>query len=431
MNLPIDEKWQVLTKRDFFLLTVGRVSSGIGSSVFGISIMWWMLDNFGAGSAGVISALSVAGMIILRPLGGVFVDRIDRRRGLIAADGFGAVFVGILAGAALIGTLEFWHFILSIIGTSFSSAIISPATRSLIPEILNEDELTAGNSVLSSLTNVASLTGPALAGTMLALFSYELVFTLNAASYGIAMAVELFITTTSVESVTSDDNDGFLTELKEGIKYLFDRPRVKRIAIASTLINFFASPILLVAPALIEQNGYSAFYAGLTETLFAVGTIIAGFALVVIPERDTPAAWETEMFGAMSITGLVFAGAAVAIAFFPDVILYIVLVTVFLIGISGGIEGIKSDSIVQASVDDDKLGRIFGLMRTFGNIAMPLSMAVTGFVIEYFSGEILFTILSSGVVLTVFAVGSKPVYALLTGNVIDTDGSVIDASRAD
>lgn len=426
-----DEKWKVLKKRNFALLATGRAGSGLGSSIFGIATMWWLLENLGPSSAGVISGLTVVGIVILRPVGGVFVDRVDRRRSLVAADAFGAVFVGVLAAATVLGNLRFEHFVLAVAGTSLSSAIISPATRSLIPEILDEDEYTAANSVMSTISNVSSLGGPALAGVLLALFSYELVFALNAASYVVAAVAEFFITTTSDERVTDDDDEPFLSELGEGLDSVLENGRIRRIAFSATLLNFFASPVLLVGPALIERNGYSAFYAGLTETLFAVGTIVAGFALMILPERDSPAVWETEAFGAMALTGVIFGVAGIGVLLFPDALLPILLGAVLLSSFTSGIDDIKGDSIIQASAPDEKLGRIFGIMRTFGNVAMPLSLAATGFALEHFDAVGIFALLSSGTLVTVLIFGHKPVWALLTGRIVDGGGNVTESSLGD
>lgn len=425
MKIPINDKWKILKKRNFALLTAGRAGSGLGSSIFGIATMWWLLENLGPSRAGLISALTVVGIVLLRPIGGVFVDRVDRRKSLVAADVFGAVFVGILAGATIVGGLQFWHFVLAVIGTSLSSAIIAPATRSLIPEVLDDDELTPANSVLSTVSNVSSLSGPALAGVLLVLFSYELVFALNAASYAVAAVAELLITTTSSEQVTESDDESFLEELREGVAYVLGNDRIRRIAVSSTFVNFFASPVLLVGPALIERNGYSAFYAGLTETLFAVGTMVAGLALVVVPESDSPAVWETEAFGAMGVTGVVFGVAAVCAVLFPNALLPIILGAVLLSSFSSGISDIKDDSIIQASASDDKLGRIFGIIRTFGNVAMPLSLAVTGFALDFFGAVEIFATLAIGSLVTVTAVGYKPIFAFLTRRVVDSNGNVV------
>jgi DHA3 family macrolide efflux protein-like MFS transporter len=432
MGASIDkEKWQVLLKRDFFLLTFGRVGSALGSKVFAIGLMWWMLENRGAGSAGVVTALTLIGAIVLRPLGGVFVDRVDRRWSLVSADTFGAVFVAVLAVGAMVGSLGFGHFVLAIVATSLSSAIITPATRSLIGEVLTEEELTAGNSVMSSLTNIASLAGPALAGALLAVFSYELVFALNAASFGVAAVAELFMRTTSSEAVTDDDDSSVVGDLREGFEYIAGDRRIRRIMVAAVSINFFATPLLLIGPALIERNGYSAFYAGLTETLFAVGAIIAGITLVVLAESGSVDVWETELFGGLAFVGVIFFAGAGAVFFFPELILPIVLATVFLISVGSGIADIKADSIVQASAPDEQMGRVFGTMKTAGNVAMPLSIAVTGFVVELVGAVDIFLILAAGVVLTVVVVGHRQVYALLTRNAISPDGEVISRETAD
>lgn len=432
MGLSIDgEKWRVLTKRDFFLLTFGRVGSTLGSNMFTIALMWWMLENRGAGSAGIVTALTLAGTVVLRPLGGVVVDRIDRRRSLVGADAFGAVFVGVLAVGAALGSLGFGYFVAAIAATSLTSAVVTPATRSLISEVLTEEEFTAGNSALSSLSNIASLVGPGLAGALLAVFSYELVFALNAASFGLAAIAELLMRTTSTEAVTEENDTSFLSDLREGFEYVVGDSRIRRITVAATAVNFFGTPMLLIGPALIERNGYSAFYAGLTETLFAVGAILAGIALMIVAETDSVDVWETELFGGLALVGGVFAVGAAVVFVAPGVILPVVLAVVLLVSIGAGVADIKSDSIVQASAPEAQMGRVFGLMKTAGNVAMPVSIAATGFVLEIAGAVEIFLVLSAGVVFTVVAVGYKQVYALVTRNAITSDGEIVSREAAD
>lgn len=432
MQLSIDrDKWRVLLKRDFFLLTFGRVGSTLGSKVFTIALMWWMLEKNGAASAGLVTALTLVGAIVLRPLGGVFVDRIDRRRSLVVADAFGAVFVGILAVAAVFGSLGYAHFVVAIVATSLTGAIIAPATRSLISEVLDDDELTAGNSVINSLGNVASLAGPGVAGALLAVLSYEVVFVLNAASFGLAAVAELFIGTTSSESVTEDNDDGVLTDLREGFEYISGDRRIRRMVVAAAAVNFFTTPLLLIGPALIEQNGYSAFYAGVTQSLFAGGAVVAGVVLVVVAESDSVDVWETELFGGLAFVGGVFLFGAVAVSLRPALLLPAVLGVVLLVSVGSGIADIKSTSIVQASAPDEQMGRTFSVLKTIGNVAMPVSIALSGFIVESGQAESIFLVLAAGVSLTILAVGHKQLYAFVTRKAVSSSGEIISREAAE
>lgn len=423
-------KWRVLLVRNFALLVAGRTGSGIGSSIFGIAALWWVLEHYGAAAAGMMSGATLVGTIVFRPLAGVVVDRVDRRRSLVLADICGAVVLSILVVSTLAGTLGIAHFVVAVVGTSITGAIVTPATRSLVPEILSDDQLTPGNSVLSSLSNVSSLAGPAAAGALLAVFSYETVFAINAVSYGVAAVAELLMSTTSDAAVT-DDQDEFLTELREAFAYFGEQQRLKRMALAAASINFFGSPILLLGPALIEQYGYSAFYAGVTHTLFAVGALVAAGLLVFLDTSDSADVWEVEVFGGLSFVAVVFGVGGTAVLLSPETTLVVVLGTVLFVSIAASASDIRLDSIVQASVPEERQGRAFGLLKTIGNVTLPVSMSAAGFAIELVGARWVFVLMSLGVIASVALVGSTQVYALLTGNAVTADGRVISRDAAE
>lgn len=420
------EKWRVIKNRDFLFLIVGRTGSGFGGRLMTIPVLWWALDEFGAGIAGLVMVGELVATVLTKPAGGVIVDRIDKRRAMVFADLFGGVATAVIAGLVFLSQLNVWLVVALFVTTSLASAIVSPATRGLIQTVLDEEEFTAGNSVYSTLMNVVALAAPAVSGVLVAFFPYWVVFAINAASFLLAAGVEVFIQSeTETIDRDEDDDQSFVADARAGIDYLTSNPRLRRMIVAGLSINFFFNPLLFIGPALVKANGYGATFAGVVESIIAGGSLLGGAALLVLPEGETANAWETELFvtyagvGAVFLLGSVFVGLTTAL-FLP--VLYFVL---FFSSVGGAVADVKNDAIVQSDADQEKIGRVFSMMRTVNNVATAAALAAAGIAVELFSASAVFFVLAAGVILTVVVLGRRHVYAYATGSVVTEDGRIV------
>ena len=93
-----------------------------------------------------------------------------------------------LAAAVAIGAPTIAIILISILAACFST-FFGPAIASLLPMLVNEDDLGPANSAWATLDNVAFIIGPALAGILLAVGGLEVAFLLNAVSFGVVAVV--------------------------------------------------------------------------------------------------------------------------------------------------------------------------------------------------------------------------------------------------
>jgi MFS family permease len=171
---------------DFRRLWTGQVVSEVGDWLNNIAVLALAIQLAGAGSVGLaVATYAIARhlpLFLFGPVAGVVVDRVSRRRVMIAAD---------LARAGLaLGFLLANHYaslaLIYVVGASlFSvSAFFNAAKRASIPNLVGgTEELLAANSLSASTTAATIAVGSALGGVIATALGRDTVFVLNALTF--------------------------------------------------------------------------------------------------------------------------------------------------------------------------------------------------------------------------------------------------------
>jgi DHA3 family macrolide efflux protein-like MFS transporter len=97
-------------KTRFFSIWTGQTLSWIGSSVAGFALVWWLTKTTGSATVLAIATLgNILPGVLLGPFVGALVDRWNRRRVLIVADGVTALFSAWLVYLFWSGQMQIWH----------------------------------------------------------------------------------------------------------------------------------------------------------------------------------------------------------------------------------------------------------------------------------------------------------------------------------
>src|SRR3712207_3694948 len=171
---------------DFRRLWAGQVVSEVGDWLNNIAVLALAIQLAGAGRVGLaVAAYAIARhlpLFLFGPVAGVVVDRVSRRRVMIAADvARGALALGFLL-ANRSGSLALIYFV----GASlFSvSAFFNAAKRASIPNLVGStEELLAANSLSASTTAATIAVGSALGGVVATALGRDTVFVLNALTF--------------------------------------------------------------------------------------------------------------------------------------------------------------------------------------------------------------------------------------------------------
>src|ERR1022692_3388366 len=268
----------VLRERNFRRFYAGYVTSLFGTSMSSVALAFAVLDGGGnAADLGYVFAAGVVPQVLFMLGGGVIADRLGRRPVMLAADAVRFTVQATLAAALLAGSPPIWLFVVleALLGTG--EAFFTPALGALTPDIAPPARLSDANALLGLAQSATRITGPALAGILVAATRPGVVIALDAASYGASvLALSLLRLPARKAPLHSP-----LRDLADGWSQFRSQTWLWVTTVQYTLFNLFTwAPYLLLGPVLSKEYLGGARAWGLILTSQAAGAILAGTLLV-------------------------------------------------------------------------------------------------------------------------------------------------------
>jgi MFS family permease len=330
------------------------------------------------------SGLALGGLFIARalppfllgPVAGVVADRFDRRKVLIVSDVLRA---GIVLGFLLVDRPEHLWLLYVLTVLQFSvSAFFEPARAALVPALVESDELLTANT-LSSITWSAMLTlGGAIGGLTASLFGVSVSLVVDAASFLASAAFVLSIPgqfrVEAVHALASGWQN-----FVDGLNYVQKNLDVGLVTLVKAMgqVGSFDIISALYAARVFREGQEGATTLGLMFTAFGVGSVIG--PLISNRLGDSTQVWLRRAilggFVCMPVAWLIV-GTAPALP--------IVLAGCVLRGAGGSVNWTYSDVLLQMTVPNHLLGRVFAFDIAVFTLAVSISLWLTGFITDAF-----------------------------------------------
>lgn len=326
-----------------------------------------------ASSLGLVLAAQALGLVVSALPGGVMSDRFPRRRMMVIADLTRAA--GILAILAvgsspllLVGALAF------VVG--IGESLFQPAYRGLLPRVLPDSKLQAGNALLSLSQQFSLFLGPALAGVAIAAAGPRGGLALAALAF-VASWINLLGVREEIPLATAetDSTESLVGDAAAGVRAVRDRPWIAWVvAMAMVHLLVAIAPFEILLPLLAEDEyGDVAIY----------GWLLAAFGVGAIGGAVIGARIRTAQPGTVAIFALVpfcvmLAGLALEVPLLP------LIAVLLLAGFGEAIFDILWTTGLQRDVPDHLLSRVISL-DFLGSLALlPLGLALTGPAVDAF-----------------------------------------------
>ena len=292
----------IFRNRNFTLLWAGQLISTIGSSLTSLaaSILVYRLTG-SAASVGLMLMATAAPTILVGLLAGVFVDRYDRKRIMIAADLSRAVLVFLIPLLLRQGIA--WLYIIVML-TSAISQFFDPAHESVLPEIATDEELAAANSLMAISSFGATAVGFAASGLIASRFPIEWAFYIDALSFIISAVIVLMVRIPRLTVAADSGIAAVGRNLRAGAQVLADTPMLKSLFLVFALVfvSFGLSNSLLL-PFALKALGASEFEYGVQEAVTSVGFVIGSLWMARVSDRLREGQWI-----ALGLIGMALAG---------------------------------------------------------------------------------------------------------------------------
>lgn len=362
----------IFRKRDFTLLWLAQLVSTIGSSLTDLAagILVFRLTG-SALNVGLVLIVSALPTLFVGLFAGVFVDRFDRKKILLASDILrgGIVLMIPLAFDALGPDTGMW----AMYGLLFLAATVrqffDPAWESVLPEVASEDELSRANSFLAISSFGSTAVGFAAAG-ILASIDIHLPFYIDAATFLLSFVLVLLVRVPKMTS-TALTNIGVVVEnLKSGASYLWRTPilRSSLLLTVPVLMSFGFWNVLLL-PMAIKVLGATEFEYGLQEGLTSVGFVAGALFMARFGDRLPEGTWIVAGFIAMGTFGVLYGLA-------PNIQVAILMVT--LTGFLNSPSAVARRMLLQKNIPREMRGRVFSANFVIRDVCLLIGMAGAG-----------------------------------------------------
>lgn len=368
-----------LRQRNFALLWVGQLISLIGDWVLFIALPFYVFDLTGStlATGGMFIALTVP-RLALGSVAGVFVDRWDRRRTMLAADFARA---GLLLLLLLVRSTDWlWLVYLVALAESAISQFFNPAKSAIIPRLVDDERLLAANSLNSLSESLTRLVGPALGGLLFGALGLSSVVYADSASYLVSgVLIALMAVAGAAPAAGEDETPAHAAatswravwrEWRDGLGLV---RRDRAIATLFLVMGFFMFGEGIFSVLMVAWVR-DILHAGATElgwlmTTQAVGGLAGGLLAARLGKAVSPA--RLIGFGA-TIIGLFIA----AIVNTPT--LGVDLVLMALVGGPAVVTFVAIETLLQNLTEDRFRGRVFGALGTTMALAQLAGMALAG-----------------------------------------------------
>lgn len=366
MSLPL----RALRHRNFAFFVSGQAFALIGYWIQQLAVGWLVYRLTGSATLlGVLSFAANVPVLLLSPFVGLWSDRFNRHRMMIATQVLEMLQAVALAALAFSGLIETWHIIALTMFLGVCVAVELPVRHAYLLELIGDKrDLPNAVATTSLVANCGRLIGPSVAGLLIGWFSEAVCFAINALTYIAVLASFAFIRVKP--QVAAATHASGLHGLKEGLVYAWRTVPIRLLLTLLAMVALTAAPYNALMPAIVHEA-----FGGNAETLgFLVGA--AGMGAVtgtlLLASRKNVRGLTRLIIAAALIVGC----ALIALSWSRLFVLSLALMAT--IGFSILVISVSTNMILQTIVDDDKRGRVMSLYTAAFLGVVPLGGLLAG-----------------------------------------------------
>ena len=365
---------KIIEKKNILYLVSSKGISRIGDIMFDFANNTFLagLNPSSLSLVAIYQSLESVIGVLFNLFGGVIADSFKRKKIIIGTN--------ILCGIACI-VLSFisqqqwlvYAIVITNVILAFMSAFSVQSYKAFTKEIVKKDHITKLNSYLETSSTIIKVTIP-----MVAIFLYNIlgihgVLLLDGLSFLIAASLIFFIVPINEEVVAKEKMtiSGVFNDLKMGFKYVYSHKTIFIIIILSALVNFFLAAYNLLLP--YSNQMFGEISDGLYGT-FLTAEAIGGFIGAILSGFVNKSLSSKRLMLLLACSGIMLMLSTPFYSIFHNVIVLALSPALFSLFLS--IFNIQFFSIVQRDVDNEFLGRVFGIIFTIAILFMPVG---TGF----------------------------------------------------
>src|SRR6056297_9961 len=406
LSLIKDQLFEEENRNLLFFLS-GKSISLFGTAIYTFVVGLYLLNTTGSGLTFATNiVLYTLPIVFINPFAGVLADYVDKKFLVVGSDLINGIFLTLIYFIVIkfgLNTLliYFSTFLMTVFSVFFNIGI-----ESAKPNLVSDKNLVKINSFARIIESMSHLMGPILGGLVYTIVDTKTFILINGLSFFMAGIIELFINYNyNVDSNSFDKQDsiGIYNKLKDGFKYIFSRPQLKVLVYIFISLNFFFNfTIIVPIPYLLNTIwNVDSYVYGIVQSGLPVGMILGAVLIKRILKVTT---YNTILKNIGYYTGIGVMSFILPLLFNgrPSQSFIIIYYT-FLMTMGGIIVSwvdIPSSVLIQTVVPNKILGRVISVKFSIIKIIVPLSLILSGYLLENIS--IFFIFLFGSLFFTIF-----------------------------
>ncbi|MBU0467704.1 MAG: MFS transporter [Candidatus Omnitrophica bacterium] len=378
--------------RNFQRLWLAQFISQFGDRIHQLALVGLIAERAPGSAMGLakLLAFTILPVFIIQPFAGVLVDRWDRKKTLFICD---------LARGLLVLTIPFLFIfkesmlpIYAVVFLAFCfSRFYIPAKMSMIPDLVEEDNLLVANSLVSTTGMMAFVFGCALGGFLIDWFGARNGFIIDSITffvsgliiYSISIPINLKFNKDEIlkssHEIVATIKRSFWVELKEGFIYLIQHKEIRFIIDMMFALLFVAGSVYVVMIVFIQESfGSVTKHLGVLAVCLGAG-LFAG--ALCYGKWGKKFLWYKVIFFSLMTGGAMLIAFACVVARVQNIFAAMMLAA--LLGLVIGPIFIAANTVVHLVSDEKMRGKVFSAMEIVIHFAFLIAMFVSSIAAKY------------------------------------------------
>src|SRR5690554_4691001 len=293
---------------------------------------------------------------------------------------------------------------------SLLNGLFDPATRGMLPQLVEKDQLTRANSTVAALRTLSLMLGPVIGAVLYGNFGVTMLFFVNGISFLLSGISEMMIRYIHVSREAASGIPGIFKDWKEGIKYIAVNKIIKKSCWFFLVTYLFVQRIFQVVLPLFVQSrlACSDTRYGFLQSILVFGMLLGSFGVSFFFGK------EKDMLKPLTFgSGLLLASMLIfSILLFPNSlsilgeasILYFAIISIILCLFSASILfiHIPVQTFIQKGTPDEYMSRVFSLVNMISRGGTPFGSLLYGIILEVV--EVQWTIMAAALFLVVITI---------------------------
>jgi MFS family permease len=344
--------------RRFQYILAANILSSIGTGITMIAVPWLFVNQAGGKVAFGYTMLTMTVlMFVLTPFISWMIDRVSRKRMLLAGEAIGGIIVIVFVIYGFLGmTYQTVHYtILFAIGSLYYT-LFYPTIFAFNQEIFDNSQYKQLNGLMEIQGQLSAVLAGGLASFMLKSVELKWILLFDAFTYAAAFILLALIPYKRTFDIQTEGS--FWKKISEGYIYMKSRPVLFLFLLASFMPFIGVMVTNYLFPVYISDilHGDGSVY-GLHEMVYGIGAAFAGI-LIPLMLQKLSTEWS------IAITVLIYTIALIMYSFFPTIPLFYLLTILTAFGNAG--TRVARNSFIMEMVPNEKIGRVDGLFRVVG-----------------------------------------------------------------